>query len=201
MSDKDAPLHKWHTAIPSSPKRGLFFSVARWAAVLPMASVGLEDDLPYATQDSQEWSKISRIALFPELSVPEDIEKKDGCLAIELDSGRKGWVSDAFVESGRLIIEPEDTLFVIHMKELLEDKGWKPFYLCQEDIKRLCKEAPPSFSEHLLPYDPVSPRFWYGQSCETCGQPYDIGNQYDMCNACDEPRIYSPSLNLGTDYE
>ena len=79
MTDDDTPLHKWGSSVPPSPKKGLFFSVGRWAEVLPMASVGLEmDDLPYATQDSKEWNKQSRVALFPLLSVPEEVEGQEG---------------------------------------------------------------------------------------------------------------------------
>lgn len=202
MTDDDIPLYKWGESVPPSPKKGLFFSVGRWAEVLPMASVGLEmDDLPYATQDSKEWDKKSRVALFPLLSVPEEVEGQDGYLAVELDSGRKGWISSRHLQAGRLLIDPEDTLFVAHMKGILDHKGWKPFYVDEEGLKRLGKEIPPDFNEHLLPYDPVSPVFWFGESCQTCGAPYDVGGTYESCHSCDEPRTYSPNLNLGPDYE
>jgi len=198
---EDPQFHKWDTAIPNSPKKGPIFSMAKWAAGVPTAPVGLEEDLPYATYDNKEWNKLSRIALFPELAVPEGVEKNDGILAIELATGRKGWVCSEFIETGRLVIDQEDTMFVAQMKGLLTEKGWNPFYLCSEDIQRLRKDVPSSFSEHLLPYDPVSPRFWYGESCETCGQPYQEGSKYDMCHSCQEPRGYTPPLNLNGDYE
>lgn len=202
MTDDDTPLHKWGSSVPPSPKKGLFFSVGRWAEVLPMASVGLEmDDLPYATQDSKEWDKRSRVALFPLLSVPDEVESHEAYLAVELDSGRKGWISQRNIKAGRLLIDPEDTLFVAHMKEILDDRGWKPFYLSEDDLERLTGEVPPSFDEHLLPYDPISPVFWFGDSCETCGHPYEKGKMYENCGSCEEPRVYSPNLNLGKDWE
>lgn len=201
MSD-DFPLHNWDESVPSSPKKGLFFSVGRWAEVLPMTSVGLEmDDLPYATQDSEEWDKRSRVVLFPLLNVPEKVKEQDGYLAIELDSGRKGWICSRHLKAGRLLINIEDTGEVVMLKAILDDRGWKPFYLDENALKRLSKENPPDFNEHLLPYDSISPVFWFGESCQTCGHPYDEGETYESCHNCDEPRTYSPNLNLGADYE
>lgn len=167
-----------------------------------MASVGLEmNDLPYATQDRKEWNKRSRVALFPLLSVPEDVGRKDGYLTIELDSGRKGWVSADHIRTGHLLIDAEDTLFVEHLKGILDHKGWNTFYVDKDGLERLTKEIPPDFTEHLIPYDPVSPVFWFGESCQTCGHPYETGGAYESCNECSEPRSYSPSLNLGKDWE
>ncbi len=133
--------------LPFAPRPTIKYAVGRW--ILPALSIVSEEDSFLGpvmdageTTDGEPWHIQSpllilqerRLAqtMFPPLQAIEI--PSDGFGAIEIDTGRVGWIPMTVAASDRIQLSEKDSVLLYYLDSMLQGRGWHPIPLDEQTL-------------------------------------------------------------------